>query len=214
MYEFTGKVKGVGEDCPQETSAKRFEALLRQAGRKGIENVLAELGALGFFSAPASARFHGNYPGGLLEHSLNVYDEAMLVRDAQLGLKPDIAARLPTDSIAIVALLHDICKAEVDKEMEKFRKDKDGQWEKYNAYGVDYTGFPLGHGEKSVIRLLRWGLEMTDDEIIAIRWHMSGFDLAFQSPEIRNNYNEASGKCPLLAVLKAADGLASHVLGT
>ena len=188
-----------GADCPQETSAKRFEALLRQTGRRGIENVLAELEALGFFSAPASARFHGNYPGGLLEHSLNVYDEAMLVRDAQLG---------------IVALLHDICKAEVYKEMEKFRKDKDGQWEKYNAYGVDYTGFPLGHGEKSVIRLLRWGLEMTDDEIIAIRWHMSGFDLAFQSPEIRNNYNEASGKCPLLAVLKAADGLASHVLGT
>ena len=51
----------------------------------------------------------------------------MLVRDAQLGLKPDIAARLPTDSIAIVALLHDICKAEVYKEMEKFRKDKYGQ---------------------------------------------------------------------------------------
>ena len=94
------------------------------------------------------------------------------------------------------------------------RKDKYGQWEKYNAYGVDYTGFPLGHGEKSVIRLLRWGLEMTDDEIIAIRWHVSGFDLAFQSPEIRNNYNDASGKCPLLAVLKATDGLVSHVLGT
>ena len=214
MDEFTGKVKAVGEDCPQETSAKRFEALLRQTGRRGIENVLAELRALGYFSAPASARFHGNYPGGLLEHSLNVYDEAMLVRDAQLGLKSDIAPRLPSDSIAIVALLHDVCKAEVYKEIEKFRKDKYGQWEKYNAYGVDYTGFPLGHGEKSVIRLLRWGLEMTDDEIIAIRWHMSGFDLAFQSPEIRNNYNEASGKCPLLAVLKAADGLASHVLGT
>ena len=187
---------------------------MRQTGRRGIENVLTELRALGFFSATASARFHGNYPGGLLKHSLNVYDEAMLVRDAQLGLKPDVAARLPTDSIAIVALLHDVCKAEVYKEIEKFRKDKYGQWEKYNAYGVDYTEFPLGHGEKSVIRLLRWGLEMTDDEIIAIRWHMSGFDLAFQSPEIRNNYNEASGKCPLLAVLKAADGLASHVLGT
>ena len=64
-----------GADCPQAMSAKRFEALLRQTGRRGIENVLAELGALGFFSAPASARFHGNYPGGLLEHSLNVYDE-------------------------------------------------------------------------------------------------------------------------------------------
>ena len=92
MHEFTGSVKAVGEDCPQETLAKRFEALLRQTGRRGIENVLEELRALGFFSAPASARFHGNYPEGLLEHSLNVYDEAMLVRDAQLGLKPDIAA--------------------------------------------------------------------------------------------------------------------------
>ena len=193
---------------------KRFEALLTETGRRGVGNVLAELAAVGFHEAPASTRFHGAYPGGLLEHSLKVYEEAMLIRDAQLRLKPDVAARLPSDSIAIVALLHDVCKAEVYKEIEKFRKDKYGQWEKYNAYGVDYTEFPLGHGEKSVIRLLRWGLEMTDDEIIAIRWHMSGFDLAFQSPEIRNNYNEASGKCPLLAVLKAADGLASHVLGT
>ncbi len=193
---------------------KRFEALLTETGRQGVGNVLAELAAVGFHEAPASTRFHGAYPGGLLEHSLKVYEEAMLIRDAQLRLKPDVAARLPSDSIAIVALLHDVCKADIYNPVQKRKKNAAGAWESYNGYGVDYSGFPLGHGEKSVIRLLRWGLEMKDDEIIAIRWHMSGFDLAFQSPEILNNYGAASDKCPLLAVLRAADGLASHILGT
>ena len=192
---------------------ERFEGLLRETGRGGINAVLSALDKLGFYDAPASTRFHGSEKGWLLRHSLNVYDEAILIREAQIRLCPDCADLLPLDSLAIVALLHDTCKAEVYKEMEKFRKDKDGRWEKYMAYGVDYSSFPLGHGEKSVIRLLRWGLEMTDDEIMAIRWHMSGFDLAFQSPESRQNYGAASEKCPLLAVLRAADGLASNVLG-
>ena len=53
---------------------------------------------------------------------------------------------------------------------------------------------------------------MTDDEIMAIRWHMAGFDLAFQSPESRANYGAAMERCPLLAIIKAADGLAAHML--
>ena len=190
----------------------RFDGLLLKTGRRGIENVLAELGMLGFYEAPASTRFHGSYPGGLLEHSLCVYDEAVVIREAQLGLKPEVADSLPPDSIAIAALLHDVCKAEVYRQEEKRRKNAAGMWESYNGYGVDYGAFPLGHGEKSVIQLLRWGLEMTDDEIMAIRWHMSGFDLAFQSPESRANYGAATDKCPLLAVLRAADGLASHIM--
>ena len=192
----------------------RFDGLLLKTGRRGIENVLAELERLGFYEAPASTRFHGNYPGGLLEHSLCVYDEAVVIREAQLKLKPEVADSLPPDSIAIAALLHDVCKAEVYRQEEKRRKNAAGMWESYNGYGVDYAAFPLGHGEKSVIQLLRWGLEMTDDEIMAIRWHMSGFDLAFQSPESRANYGAATDKCPLLAVLRAADGLASHIMKT
>jgi hypothetical protein len=192
----------------------RFDGLLLKTGRRGIENVLAELDKLGFYEAPASTRFHGSYPGGLLEHSLCVYDEAVVIREAQLKLKPEVADGLPLDSIAIAALLHDVCKAEVYRQEEKRRKNAAGMWESYNGYGVDYGAFPLGHGEKSVIQLLRWGLEMTDDEIMAIRWHMSGFDLAFQSPESRANYGAATDKCPLLAVLRAADGLASHIMKT
>ena len=193
---------------------QRFEALLRATGRRGMENVLTELDKLGFYKAPASTRFHGCHPAGLLEHSLSVYDEAVVIREAQLNMKPDVAARLPLESVAIVALLHDVCKAEVYKLQQKWKKGASGQWESYDAYGVDYTAFPLGHGEKSVIQLLRWGLELADDEIVAIRWHMSGFDLAFQSPESRANYGAATDKCPLLAVLRAADGLASHILHT
>ena len=191
---------------------ERFENLLMATGRAGVGKVLEELAGLGFYEAPASTRFHGSHAGGLLEHSLNVHDEALAIRELQLKMRPDLEARLPADSVAIAALLHDVCKAEVYKEIEKFRKDAKGQWEKYKVYGTDYSNFPLGHGEKSVIRLLRWGLEMTDDEIMAIRWHMSGFDLAFQSPEMRSNYGEASNKCPLLSVLRAADGLASSIL--
>ena len=192
---------------------KTFESALWTTRRRGIENVLAGLESLGFYEAPASTRFHGSVRGGLLQHSLAVHEEAVAIREVQIRLCPAMKDRLPPDSVAIAALLHDVCKADVYMEMEKFRKDKDGRWEQYKTYGVDYSAFPLGHGEKSVIMLLRWGLEMTDDEIMAIRWHMSAFDLAFQSPESRQNYSAASDKCPLLAVLRAADGLASHIVG-
>ena len=106
------------------------EALRSVAEADGTEGNRERAGrteGVGFLLRAGIGQVPRQLSGGLLKHSLNVYDEAMLVRDAQLGLKPDIAARLPTDSIAIVALLHDICKAEVYKEMEKFRKDKYGQ---------------------------------------------------------------------------------------
>ena len=79
----------------------RFESLLTATGRKGMGNVLKELDALGFYEAPASTRFHGACPGGLLEHSLQVYDEAIIIRNAQLQMKPEVATQLPSASIAI-----------------------------------------------------------------------------------------------------------------
>ena len=190
---------------------ERFVSILRATNRAGIANVIAGLEELGFFMAPASTRFHGSFPGGLMLHSLNVYDQAVILRDAELKVRPDLANALTDDTIAIAALLHDVCKAEVYKEVEKFRKDKDNQWEKYKTYTVDYSFMPLGHGEKSVIRLLRWGLEMTDAEVLAIRWHMQAFDLS-DSPESRASYSQASMSCPLLAILIAAEGLASRLM--
>lgn len=191
-----------------------FIQTLRSTGRKGIDSVIANLEELGFFNAPASTVFHLNTPGGLLQHSVNVYTEAMAIREKQIELRPDMEQKLPVASVTIAALLHDVCKAEIYREGQKWRKDANGQWESYSAYEVDYSALPVGHGEKSVIRLLQWGLEMTDDEIMAIRWHMDAWDLAFNSAEAKSNISAAKGKCPLLSVIKAADGLASFILET
>ena len=189
-----------------------FMHILRSTGREGIEEVIAGLESLGFFEAPASTVFHLNEPGGLLQHSLNVYREAMAIREKQIELLPDIEQRLPSNSVAIASLLHDACKAALYKPVEKWRKDAQGRWESYRGYEVDYSDLPVGHGEKSVIMLLRWGLRMTDDEILAIRWHMDAWDVSFQSSEAKSNISTAKGMCPLLAVVKAADGLASFIL--
>ena len=190
---------------------EQFVALLKATERKGMDQVISNLETLGFFEAPASTKFHGSYAGGLLTHSMNVLKEAKLVRESQIALRPELAEKLPMDSIVIAALLHDVCKAEIYKEVKKFRKDANGKWEEYVAYGVDHTHFPVGHGEKSVIRLLCWGLEMTEDEILAIRWHMSGFEIPPGGSGM-SNYSAANEKSPLLSVLIVADILASQLL--
>ena len=94
----------------------------------------------------------------------------------------------------------------------KKRKTKTGLWEEYEGYDVDYNNFPLGHGEKSVIRLLQWGFPLTDDEIMAIRWHMHAWEIPFQSYEAKGNYNVAKEHCPLVSLVQAADNLASSML--
>lgn len=191
---------------------KRFIDALRSTGRPGVENVIAKLEELGFFTAPASTVFHLNVEGGLMQHSLNVYDEAIMLREEQIKMRPAIADKLPLDSVTIAALLHDVCKAEIYKKAIKSRKNAEGFWEKYEGYEVDNSAFPCGHGEKSVIQLLRWGLEMTDDEILAIRWHMGPWDLAFQSAEQKGSQNAAKNSTPLLAIIAHADGLAASIL--
>ena len=194
----------------EEAEKSQFIAALEATGRANVDKVIAGLEELGFFTAPASTRFHGSYPGGLLRHSLNVLSEARVIREAQIRLRPELAAKLPEDGVVIAALLHDVCKAEVYKKTEKFKRGANG-WEKYSGYNVDYSDLPLGHGEKSVVRLLRWGLSLTDDEILAIRWHMHAFDMP-SSNEASGCFSAATAKCPLLAVLIAADGLASRLL--
>ena len=191
---------------------QEFEALLRSTKRAGVESVITHLKELGFYEAPASTKFHLNCKGGLLEHSMSVYKVACALREAMISLKPELAEKLPKESIIIATLLHDTCKAEIYKLEQKWRKDAQNKWESYEAYGVDYTEFPLGHGEKSVIRLLQWGLQMTDDEIIAIRWHMQAWDLPFQSPEAKANYTSAGAKCPLLELIQSADGMSTKLL--
>jgi len=191
---------------------EQFIKLLQATNRKGIDNVVDYLEKVGFFSAPASVNRHLSYDSGLVEHSLNVLKTAESISKVMVEMKPDLAEKLPHDSIVIAALLHDVCKANIYKKIQKWRKDADNRWEQYEAYDCDYSRFPVGHGEKSVIMLLRLGLEMTNDEIIAIRWHMGAWNLPMHSFEDKSNISAAYDGCPLATLINTADGLATHIL--
>lgn len=189
-----------------------FINLLKSTEREGIDEVIEELDTLGFFEAPASARHHLNDDGGLLEHSLNVYYCSLKVRDMMAEFRPELKEECPDDSIIIAALLHDVCKSDIYKKATRRRKGKDGKPEYYTGYNLDYSNFPLGHGEKSVIMLLRCGLAMSDYEIMAIRWHMTAWDLPFQSTELRKCLNTSREICPLCTIIQAGDNLAAGIL--
>lgn len=190
---------------------EQFIAMLLQTGRQGVEKVIENLDKLGFFEAPASTRFHLSVKGGLVEHSVSVCRTAVKLRELAIAEKPELEARLPLESVMLAALLHDVCKAEIYKTTYKNVKNEMGVWEKVPAYETDYSNFPAGHGEKSVIRLLQWGINLTMDEILAIRWHMNAWDLPFQSYEAMGNINAAKDKCPLLTILQAADMMSSMI---
>ena len=191
---------------------KEFIELLKTTNRQGIDDLVEELEDLGFFKAPASTKFHLNEDGGLVQHSLNVCKAALSMRKSMIELDDSLLEALPKDSVIIASVLHDTCKADIYKPTMKKEKNRFGMWCDVPGYDVDYSNFPLGHGEKSVIVLLRSGFELTDDEIMAIRWHMNAWDLPFQSYDIKSNFNKAKEICPLLSLVQAADCLASNLL--
>ena len=191
---------------------EKFKEMLLSTNREGIANVINKLEEQGFFKAPASTKFHLNYEGGLLEHSMNVCGMALELRELMIRKKEGLRDSLPKESVIIAALLHDVCKVDIYKPAIKRQKNEHGIWCDVPGYDVDYSNFPLGHGEKSVIWLLHNGLKLTAEEMMAIRWHMTPWDLAFQSPETKGYLNAARGRCPLLALIQAADGLAANIL--
>lgn len=195
---------------PMGKDEERFCAILKSTGTAGVDAVLDGLTRLGFFKAPASTKHHLAADGGLCRHSLNVYDQAMSIRKAQIAMNPALEKLLPEKSVALAALLHDVCKAEVYKPVERFRKDAEGKWEKYMSWEHDYSHAPIGHGEKSVIRLLMMGLKLNMDEILAIRWHMAAWSLP-DSFEDKGNFSAACDKSPLLSIIIAADELACRI---
>lgn len=191
---------------------QRFIDILRATDRENIDYVIEDLDAMGFFEAPASVRNHFNHPGGLVEHSLSVYDAAMAIRQAMIGLRPELEAQLDVNSVAIAALLHDVCKADIYNKTQRARRNEIGIYEKYDEYQVDYTRFPAGHGEKSVMMLLRSGLDLEDNELLAIRWHMGPWDLNTNSIDQEKNYRAAQKFSPLVPLIHLADTASASIL--
>ena len=149
-----------------EDLKQQFKEKLLSIGREGMEAVIENLEELGFFEAPASTNFHLNVKRGLMEHSWNVCNTALMLREQMIHMNPEIVDRIPVDSVIIASLLHDACKADIYKESLLNRKNDVGIWEKVHGYEVDYSNLPLGHGEKSVIMHLSYGLNLTKDEML------------------------------------------------
>lgn len=160
---------------------EEFDSLLRSTEREGVEDVISDLENLGFYEAPASAGHHLNTAGGLVLHSLNTCKAALAVYESMKALEPSLANEVKRESVILASLLHDVCKSDIYERTVKRRKTRIGTWEDSEGYKITYKKFPMGHGEKSVILLLCSGLDLYDDEMLAIRWHMGAFGLNMSS---------------------------------
>ena len=163
-----------------------------------------------FFTAPCSTRFHGAYEGGLVEHSVNDYH---CLKDylSRPRVKEVYGMEFSDETIAIVSLLHDVCKVNFyATEMRNRKNEETGQWEKVPFYTINDT-LPYGHGEKSVYIIsgfLYGEGRLTRDEALAIRWHM-GFS---SEDDNKNTIGRALEMYPLAFALHVADMEATYFL--
>lgn len=155
-----------------------------------------------FFTAPASTWFHGNYPGGLYDHSNHVFNRLWTM----IALEPN---GYTVANSLVVGLFHDLCKMDFYKPTKKSVKNKEtGAWEEQDVYTIE-DQFPMGHGIKSLYLLQEYGIQLTRDEALAIRWHMGAYDVASRGPqEIVDAWMKSS---PLVLFTHIADGLAAHI---
>ncbi len=158
-----------------------------------------------FFTAPASTRFHGAYAGGLCEHSINVYD--CLSDYLQRSRVEELyGLEYSPETVAIVALLHDLCKVGCYKPgTRNVKNEATGQWEKVPTFTFD-DPLPYGHGEKSVY-IISGFMRLSREEAMAIRWHMG-----FSGNEDKNMVGRALEKYPLAFALSVADMEATYFL--
>ena len=155
-------------------------------------DIAVNLKTNGFFTAPASTQYHGNYEGGLFDHSLQTMDElvGLSMRNRLTWIRPE--------SPYIVGMFHDLCK------MDAYKVDLG------NPEGWTYADDLLikGHGDKSVM-ILSTLMQLTEEEVLCIRYHMG----AFTDKGEWNYYTRAIHKYPNILWTHTSDMLASHVKG-
>ena len=191
------------------TSKEKFiEIYNRCIKREGADKLLEYLlsDASDFFVAPASSRFHNSYEGGLCDHSINVYEclDSYLKSDR---VKSGFGFEYSDESIAIVSLLHDLCKVNIYKKGFRNVKDEKGQWQRVDTFEYD-DQLPYGHGEKSVYMISPF-MKLTREEAFAIRYHMG-----YSSTEDPRNVSAAFEMFPLAFAVSVADSEATYFVET
>jgi len=185
--------------------------------KDGVASLFKAMKEGGFFTSPSSHAYHLCIYGGLAQHSLNVFKTLKSMAPKYF---PDVPAR----SIVITGLLHDFCKMGSYKNKKTWKKVDESEfdlpngktvqvepdfWFSYDGYEYDNSD-PLGHGEKSVIRIQQH-LPLLDDEIYAIRWHMGAWDTLGEYSKTQA-LNKAIEKSRLLRGLMIADQVATYFL--
>ncbi len=189
------------------TDKERFIQIYNEnIKREGADKLLDFLeNKSDFFTAPASTRYHNAFEGGLLRHSLNVYD-CLCDYMERPRIKEQYRLTASAETIAIVALLHDICKVNFYRvSYRNAKNEQTGQWEKVPYYEINDT-LPYGHGEKSVYMVSGF-MRLSREEAMAIRWHMG-----FSGNEDKNSIGKALEMFPLAFALSVADMEASYFL--
>lgn len=184
-----------------EKTKEKFLSLYKKwIKRDGSEELLSWIENSDFFEAPASTRFHGDYAGGLVEHSINVFEEFIRLLKAYPEIKTN------GETAAIVSLLHDLCKVNVYKTEMRNKKDSNGTWAQVPFYTHNEDFCYGGHGSKSVFLVQKF-MRLSDEEAVAINCHM-GF-----SDRYPGDYSlgAAFEKYPIAWLLHVADESATYV---
>ena len=190
------------------TDRERFIDLYKtHIHREGADKLLEYLDspASDFFTAPASTKFHNNVKGGLLQHSLNVYDCLVSYFESERRTKLLGLEDVSDETLAVVALLHDLCKVNVYKESTRNQKDASGVWRQVPYYEFK-DELPYGHGEKSVY-IISGFMRLSREEAFAIRYHMG-----FSTEDDARNVGAAFEMFPLALALSIADTEATYYL--
>ncbi|ADL53241.1 HD domain-containing protein [Clostridium cellulovorans] len=174
--------------------------ILQTVQRPGMDKLIEWLQTKSdYFIAPASTKYHGNYEGQLARHSLNVFG-LLHEKNKRFDLG------LSEDTIAITALLHDICKTNFYSLETCWTKGDNNRWQSYDGYKIN-DGMPLGHGEKSVIMIQNF-IRLTLEEMLMIRWHMGNSEPS----ELQMQMNQAMDMYKSVIALHTADLEASRFL--
>ena len=178
------------------------ENIKRPGSEKLLNYLLSEQSD--FFTAPCSTRFHGSYAGGLVQHSINVYN---CLKDylARQRTRDTYGMEYSDESVALVSLLHDVCKMNFYSVDYRNAKNDKGVWEKVPYYTIN-DQLPYGHGEKSVY-IVSGFMRLTREEAFAIRYHMG-----FSGIEDKNSIGKAFEMFPLAFALSVADMEATYFL--
>lgn len=188
------------------THKERFKelyfSLIKRDGADKLYDYLTSTGD--FLTAPASTRFHLSYEGGLLEHSLNVYD-CLVDYLERSRVKELYGMEYSPETVAIVSLLHDVCKVGCYKKGSRNVKNANGAWESVPTYEFE-DKLPYGHGEKSVY-IISGYMKLTREEAFAIRYHMG-----FSGTDDARNVSSAFEMFPLAYALSVADSEATFFI--